>query len=94
MHKVTQVKALEDYRLELTFADGTHGTVDLSDLARKGVFAFWKDDKEFLKVRIGDTGELVWKDKVDLCPDSLYLKVTGKKPDDVFPRLKHEPAHA
>ncbi len=41
MHKVTQVKALEDYRLELTFADGTHGTVDLSDLARKGVFALW-----------------------------------------------------
>ena len=38
--------------------------------------------------------ELVWGGQVDLCPDALYLKVTGKEPEDVFPALRHEPVHA
>ena len=30
MHKITELKVLEDYKLDLTFADGTSGTVDFS----------------------------------------------------------------
>ena len=45
-------------------------------------------------VRIGASGELLWTDQVDLCPDSLYLKITGKLPEDLFPFLKGESAHA
>lgn len=90
MNKITHVKALEKYRLELTFGDGTHGVVDLSDLAGSGVFALWNDYAQFRQVRIGDTGELVWSDQVDLCPDSLYLRLTGKTPEDIFPSLQHE----
>jgi len=94
MHKITEVEVLENCRLELTFADGTRGTVDLSDLAGLGVFALWNDYNEFQKVEIGEAGELVWSERIDLCPDSLYLKATGKKPADVFPGLKREQAHA
>ena len=94
MYKLTHVEVLENYRLELTFSEGTHGIVDLSDLAGSGVFVLWNDYEEFRKVRIGDTGELVWTDQVDLCPDALYLRLTGKRPEDVFPVLRHEPAHA
>lgn len=94
MRKITQVKVLQGYRLELTFDDGVCGTVDLSDLAGKGVFALWHDRHFFEQVRIGSFGELVWSDEIDLCPDSLYLKVTGKKPEDVFPALRPESAHA
>ena len=90
MRKITDVRALDGYRLDLTFKDGTRGTVDVSDLAGRGVFALWNDYDEFRKVKIGDTGELIWSDRIDLCPDSLYLRVTGKKPEDIFPRLKHE----
>ena len=90
MKKITHVEVLENYRLYLTFADSKRGTVDLSDLAGSGVFAFWKNYEDFRKVKIGDTGELVWADQVDLCPDSLYLKITGKKPEDLFPSLKRE----
>ena len=94
MHRISRVEALTGYRVDLSFADGTQGVVDLSSLAGHGVFSLWNDYVEFLKVRIGDTGELIWSDRIDLCPDSLYLKVTGKEPADVFPALRHEPAHA
>ena len=94
MRRVTKVHVLPDYRLELTFDDGVSGTVDLSTLVGKGVFALWRDYGAFESVQIGPSGELVWGDKVDLCPDSLYLRATGKEPEDVFPALRHEPAHA
>lgn len=94
MRRVDSVKVLGDYRLELVFDDGVKGTVDLSDLVGKGVFAVWRDRAAFARVRIGTSGELVWDDQVDLCPDALYLKATGKKPEDLFPALRREPSHA
>jgi hypothetical protein len=94
MHRITAVNILEGFRLELTFDDGVCGTVDLSDLAGKGVFALWHDRSAFEKVRIGASGELAWGDQIDLCPDSLYLRTTGKTPEDLFPSLRHEPSHA
>ena len=60
MHEITRVKILQDYHLELSFDDGVSGTVDLSHLAGKGVFARWLDRKQFEKVRIGSLGELIW----------------------------------
>ena len=94
MRKISKVKALQGYRLGLEFDDGVSGTVDLSYLVGKGVFALWRDRPTFEQVRIGSSGELVWGDQIDLCPDALYLKVTGKKPEDVFPALRHEPTRA
>ena len=94
MVKITKVKVLNSYRLEVTFDDGVCGVVDLSALVGKGVFALWRDPRFFEQVRIGSFGELVWGDQIDLCPDSLYLKATGKNPEDVFPALRRESAYA
>ena len=94
MRKIKRVNVLPDYRLELTFDDGVSGVVDLSGLVGKGVFALWRNRHTFGQVQIGSFGELVWGSQVDLCPDSLYLKVTRKKPEDVFPALHDEPTHA
>ena len=94
MHKITNVEVLEDYRLELTFADGRRGTVDLSHLVGKGIFSLWNDYHAFREVRIGSSGELVWGEQIDLCPDALYLQATGQKPGDIFPSLKQKPVHA
>ena len=91
MHKVIDVRVLDNYRLDLTFADGT---VAFSDLVGRGVFDGWSDYDVFREVKIGDAGELIWGDQIDLCPDSLYLAVTGEKPEDIFPRLKGEPVRA
>jgi len=89
MHKVIKINVMENYCLDLTFADGTRGTVDLSDLAGSGVFKLWNNYEKFKMVKIGDAGELVWGEQIDLCPDSLYMRVTGKTAEDIFPGLKH-----
>jgi hypothetical protein len=94
MTKIIKVKVLQDYRLELTFDDGVGEVVGLSDLVGKGVFSLWRDRYVFEQFRIGSFGELVWGDQIDLCPDSLYLRVTGKKPEDVFPTLRCEATYA
>jgi hypothetical protein len=88
MREISEVKVLQGYRLELVFDDGVHGVVDLSDLVGKGVFTIWGDHRIFGQVRIGLFGELIWGDQIDLCPDSLYLKVASKKAEDVFPSLR------
>lgn len=85
---------MEGYRVNLSFADGTTGQVDLSDLAGHGVFLPWQDYAEFQKVTVGDTGELAWPCGIDLCPEALYLDVTGKKPEEEFPLLQHGLSHA
>ena len=94
MVKITEVKVLENYRLEVAFDDGMFGVVDLSGLVGKGVFAAWRDPHVFQQVRIGSFGELAWGDRIDLCPDSLYFKATGKKPEDAFPALRRESTYA
>lgn len=94
MHRVTQVKVLQGFKLALRFEDGTEGHVDLSYLAGKGVFRLWEDREAFEDVRIGSTGELVWSDRIDLCPDALYLKVTGKDASSILAPPPAEASHA
>ena len=94
MKRITDVNVLENYKLDLVFDDGVKGYVDVSHLVGKGVFGLWRDYEVFKKVQIGSSGELYWDDQVDLCPDSLYMKITGKKPEDIFQALKAETEHA
>ena len=94
MYRITNVKVLEGYNIRLKYADGTEGTVNLSRLVSKGVFSLWNNYDEFKNVSIGSSGELLWGSEVDLCPDSLYLEITGKKPEEIFPNLKRESIHA
>ena len=94
MKKISKVKALPGHCLDLEFDDGVLGVVDVSENVGKGVFAIWRDPLVFEQVCIGSAGELVWSDQVDLCPDALYLKVTGKKLEDLFPALRDQSTHA
>lgn len=88
-----EVKPLEDFNLYVKYSDGVEGKVDLSEFAGKGVFALWNDYSQFEKVTIGSSGELVWNEDVDMDGLGIYLKLTGKKPEDVLPRLQ-ERSHA
>jgi len=89
--KPLQVKALPGYRIYLEFSDGTKGEVDLSDLAGNGVFQVWKDYNFFEKVHIGDHREIKWNDEIELCADSLYLRVTGKSREEFLSGLREQP---
>ncbi len=88
------VRALPNYRLYLEFSDGVKGEVDLSDLAGKNVFSAWSNPSFFGAVHIGSNREIKWNDEIELCPDSLYLKLTGQTPEELFPRLRREQPHA
>lgn len=77
--KLTELKPLPNYRLSLTYSDGSTGEVDLSGWAGKGVFEQWLIQGEFEKAHIGHNGgAVIWVDELDMCADSLYLKLTGK----------------
>ena len=92
--EIVEVKPLGGFRLFLKFNDGVSGTVDLSSFAGHGIFTSWLNEGFFEKVRITDVGALEWPGELDLCPDSLYLQITGKKPEDLFPALVRNLAHA
>jgi hypothetical protein len=92
--KITFAKALAGFRLELRFEDATTSTVDLSDLAGRGVFCAWQQAGVFEQVKINDEGSLEWPGEIDLCADALYLRMTGKKPDELFPSLQNRLTHA
>lgn len=93
MRKIVSVTVLGHYKLDLVFDDGVRGSIDLSELAGKGVFSIWNTPGVFEGVQIGSSGELIWSDQADLCPDAMYLKSTGKKPEDLFPMLHFEPTN-
>ena len=94
MFKPLEVKALTNYKLWVKYSDGVEGEVDLSHLVEKGVFLLWNDYSAFQKVYIGDSGEIAWSDKVDICSDSIYMEITGKTPEELFVNLKKEVFYA
>lgn len=78
MVRPTSVKALPNFRIWLRYNDGVEGEVDLSDLAGRGVFAAWNDLTFFNSVRLGAHGAIEWSPEIDICPDSMHLRITGK----------------
>ncbi|MCQ3811566.1 MAG: DUF2442 domain-containing protein [Acidimicrobiia bacterium] len=83
---VVELEVQEPYKLWLRFDDGTTGTVDLSDsVALGGIFAAWTDPDFWRSAHIVfESGAVAWGDgtEVDICPQSLYLDVTGQTFDE------------
>ena len=94
MLRLIDVRPLPGYKLHLQYADGVAGEVDLSAFVGKGVFRLWNDPELFQRVSIGSGGELRWSDEVDLCADALYLQITGKTPEEIFPDIGKAAIHA
>lgn len=88
------VQARGGFRIWLRYADGNEGEVDLSHLAGKGVFSAWLDRGFFERVHIGGGNGISWGKEIDLCPDALYLQLTGKRAEEIMPGLKSGRPHA
>lgn len=86
--RLAEARPLKNFHLWVRYSDGSQGEVDLSDLAGRGVFSSWDEPGSFESVRIGPLGELQWSDEIELCADSVYMRLTGKAPEEVFPALK------
>ena len=91
--KILEARPLDGYKIWLKFNDGTAGEVDFFRPGGKGVFTFWDERDNFKKVSI-EKRWLSWSDEIDLDADSLYLKLTGKKPEELFPAIKEESSYA
>ena len=64
------------------------GEIDLSHLVGHGVFKAWNERTCFENVRIAPAGGIAWDDDIELCPDALYLQLTGKSVEDVMPTTR------
>jgi len=93
MFEPLEVKALSEYRIWIRYADGEEGEVHLSHFAGQGVFKLWEDEQKWKDVRVAEDGAIRWSEEVELCPDAIHLKLTGKSPEEAFPNLKST-AHA
>jgi hypothetical protein len=72
---VTAVEVVGDYRLRLTFADGTVGDVDFADREWRGVFEPLRDPSYFARVEINpEGGTITWPDGLDMAPEPLYAE--------------------
>jgi hypothetical protein len=92
--KIVEAIALSAFRLKLKFDNGESGIVDLSSLVGRGVFAAWQQPGVFEQVAITDVGAVEWPSEIDLCPDALYLQMSCKSIDEVFPALRNRFSHA
>lgn len=90
----THVEARGGYRIWLRYDDGASGEVDLSHLAGRGVFSAWNDRAFFEAVRVTDYGAIAWGEDIDLCPDKLYMDITGKAVEELMPGFPKQAANA
>jgi hypothetical protein len=78
MPRPLQVKAMPKHHIWLAYDDGTQGDVNLSHLVGKGVFNAWESQVNFQNVYIDkETDAIAWNETLELCPNSLYLKIKG-----------------
>jgi hypothetical protein len=75
MHRVVSVLPLKDYRLAVTFDDGTRGEVALCDRLFGPVFEPLRDPAMFQRVFVDDFGAIAWPNGADLAPDALYERL-------------------
>ena len=78
MNRVAQVEPRDGFRLWLRYSDGSAGEVDLSGMAGKGVFRAWDKPGLFDRVHVAAHGAIAWSEEIELCPDALYIELTGK----------------
>jgi len=93
--KISALKILDGYRIHLRFADGVEGDIDFSPLVGQGVLSAWKNEAFFRRAFISSNGRVLeWPGEIDFCADALYLRVTGKGPEEVFSNLHGMSSHA
>ena len=82
--KIVAVQLNSDFTLTLDFDNGERRLYDCKPLMESDVFKLISDYSDFKRVYLDEThcvgdidpnvdSNLVWNNKVDLCPDSCYL---------------------
>jgi hypothetical protein len=77
MIRVTEVKALPEFRLWVRFSDGSQGNVDLKEFSLtdpRPIVAALRDPVLFEAVRV-EMDTVVWESGFDLAPEFLHARV-------------------
>jgi hypothetical protein len=69
--RVTKVKPIINYQLELTFSNGEEKVLDMKPYLNTGRFTELKKEPMFASV-VCSMGSVQWQNGLDLCPDTLY----------------------
>ncbi|MBP6037150.1 MAG: DUF2442 domain-containing protein [Azonexus sp.] len=76
--RLVELKALPNFRLDVKFADGTAGVVDMADFLAGDlmgtVFAPLKDAGFFARAEL-EMGVPTWPGEIDLAPDTLHREI-------------------
>jgi hypothetical protein len=81
--KITEVKYLSDYKIELSFEDGVSGSIDLSELVEEGIFMILKDKEQFARIYSTDYS-IAWSEELEIDVAELYAEISGKSPQAFF----------
>jgi hypothetical protein len=75
--RLTKIKPLKNYKLEVEFIDGTHGFVEMEQLImgqKAGVFAELRDINTFNQAHL-EYGAVIWSGEIDLAPDAMHDEI-------------------
>ncbi len=89
--RVRGVRHIKDYRLELTFSDGTVAELDFRRrvVGRGGVIRALENLDFFRQVTLDpEGGTVAWPNGVDFCPDVLYAEATGQSISEIGLKLE------
>lgn len=88
MPNLLEAQARGGHRLWLHYDDGAEGEIDISDFVGHGVFATLLDAAIFARVHVGPSGQIMWNVDQELCADAMYLRLTRRSPEEIFPGLR------
>ena len=64
------------HRIEITFQDGVHGTVDCAEWLSGPVFEPLREPGYFARFFV-EGGTIVWPNGADIAPETLYARATS-----------------
>ena len=88
---IVRFKVLPEYKIEVSFADGTSGIADLGPRLSQGPlgdgFGPLCDEKMFSRVFL-EHGALTWPGAIDLAPDAMYERIRSSGRSTLDPRAR------
>jgi hypothetical protein len=78
IRSITHFKILPNYKIEVSFADGTSGLADLAPRLSQGPLGDGFDtlcDEKMLSQAFLEHGALAWPGGIDLAPNAMYQRI-------------------
>lgn len=80
-YDIVKAEYVKEYKIKITFADGSTGVADLKDIIFKNeIFSDLQDIQKFKKFKIHEELKVItWLEDIDIAPETLYALAVGEK---------------